>query len=98
MSVPFTMKKSIYAYIILICSIVWSSCSVNKFIPENHYLLDDVKIISETKEVQPELFSTYIRQNPNAKWFNLVKVSIACQDAILQNPLIVSCANWETNL
>lgn len=74
MSVPFTMKKSIYAYIILICSIVWSSCSVNKFIPENHYLLDDVKIISETKEVQPELFSTYIRQNPNAKWFNLVKV------------------------
>ena len=50
------------------------SCSVNKFIPEEHYLLDEVSIVSDTKEVQPSLFTSYIRQNPNSKWFNLVKV------------------------
>lgn len=51
-----------------------TSCSVNKFIPEEQYLLDEVRIVSDTKEVKPSLFSSYIRQNPNAKWFNLVKV------------------------
>ena len=59
-------------YIILL--ILFSSCSVNRFIPENKYLLDEVKIESDTKLVDPSQFSTYVRQNPNARWFNLVKV------------------------
>ena len=50
------------------------SCSTSKFIPEEHYLLDEVSIVSDTEEVDPSLFTSYIRQNPNAKWFNLVKV------------------------
>ncbi|MBR1720112.1 MAG: hypothetical protein IJ726_06835, partial [Phocaeicola sp.] len=54
--------------------ILFSSCSVNRFIPENKYLLDEVKIESDTKLVDPSQFSTYVRQNPNARWFNLVKV------------------------
>lgn len=53
---------------------LFASCSVSKFIPEEQYLLDEVHISSDTKEVQPSLFTSYIRQNPNAKWFNLVKV------------------------
>ena len=61
-------------YIFIFILAIFSSCSVNKFIPEEHYLLDEVNIISDTKEVKPSLFSTYIRQNPNAKWFNLVRV------------------------
>lgn len=51
-----------------------TSCSVGKFIPEDKYLLDEVKIESDTKGVDPSQFYTYIRQNPNAKWFNFVKV------------------------
>lgn len=51
-----------------------TSCSVHKFIPENQYLLDEVKIVSDTKDVKPSLFNSYVRQNPNAKWFNMVKV------------------------
>ena len=62
----------LYLYIMLVALI--SSCSANRFIPENHYLLDEVNIFSDTKEVQPSLFTSYVRQNPNAKWFNLVKV------------------------
>ena len=57
------------------CMVLWlCSCSVNKFIPENHYLLDEVNIESDKKEIKPSLFTSYIRQNPNAKWFNLMKV------------------------
>ncbi len=51
-----------------------ASCSVNKFIPEDNYLLDEVRVVSDTKEVHPSSFTSYIRQNPNAKWFNRLKV------------------------
>ena len=68
------MKKILRLYICLLLIIGISSCSVNKFIPEGEYLLDEVSITSDTKEVSPSLFTSYIRQNPNAKWFNLVKV------------------------
>ena len=62
----------LYIYITLVTLL--SSCSANRFIPENQYLLDEVNILSDTKEVQPSLFTSYVRQNPNSKWFNLVKV------------------------
>ena len=62
----------LYLYIMLVALI--SSCSANRFIPENQYLLDEVNILSDTKEVNPSLFTSYVRQNPNAKWFNLIKV------------------------
>ena len=67
-------KRGLYTYIAAITLLC--SCSVNKFIPEEQYLLDEVNITSDTKEVQPSLFNSYIRQNANAKWFNLVKVPL----------------------
>lgn len=66
--------KSLRVYIYGLWLVLLCSCSVNKFIPEGQYLLDEVSIVSDTKEVKPSQFSSYIRQNPNAKWFNLVKV------------------------
>ena len=68
------MKKSAHPYIYTLILALCTSCSVNKFIPENQYLLDEVKIVSDTKEVKPSLFNSYLRQNPNAKWFNMVKI------------------------
>ena len=68
------MKINLRQYIYFSFAALLSSCSVNKFIPEGNYLLDEVHIVSDTKEVDPSLFTSYIRQNPNAKWFNLVKV------------------------
>ena len=68
------MKKSARPYICTFIIALCTSCSVSKFIPEDKYLLDEVRIVSETKEVKPSLFNSYIRQNPNAKWFNLVKI------------------------
>ena len=68
------MKRILRLYIYLTLIVLLSSCSANRFIPENQYLLDEVNILSDTKEVNPSLFTSYVRQNPNAKWFNLVQV------------------------
>ena len=70
------MKRKVQLYLYITMVALLTSCSVNKFIPEEHYLLDEVHIVSDTKEVQPSMFNSYIRQNPNAKWFNLVKVPL----------------------
>ena len=67
------MKRH-YPYIISLLITFFCSCSSQKFIPEGEYLLDEVNITSDSKDMKPSLFVSYIRQNPNAKWFNLVKV------------------------
>ena len=51
-----------------------NGCSVSKFIPEGHYLLDNVKVESDNKEIKSSQMSAYLRQTPNAKWFSLVKL------------------------
>lgn len=53
--------------------LLFSGCSVSKFIPEGHYLLNDVKISSDNKDIKPSEMSSYVRQKPNAKWFSLIK-------------------------
>lgn len=68
------MMKRRYFFIYILFVTLLCSCSVQKFIPEDQYLLDEVNISSDTKEVKPSSFISYLRQNPNAKWFNLVKV------------------------
>ena len=50
------------------------SCSVNKFIPEGKYLLDDVVIVSNTNMDNAAKAHSYVRQQPNSKWFSLVRV------------------------
>lgn len=61
---------------ILICILMVTSCSVNKFIPEGEYLLKDVKIVSNTNTSNVVKARNYVRQMPNAKWFSLVKVPL----------------------
>lgn len=68
------MKKRINLSIYFLLIALLYSCSSQKFIPENQYLLDGVNITSDSKDVKPSQFVSYIRQNPNAKWFNLIKV------------------------
>lgn len=70
------MNRDFLKYIYITLSLTLVSCSVSKFIPENRYLLDEVKVISENKDVKPSSVRSYVRQNPNAKWFSLVKVPL----------------------
>lgn len=68
------MKKTVHRYIVIpILSISLVGCSVSKFIPEDQYLLNDIKIESDNKEIKPSQMNAYVRQYPNAKWFSLFK-------------------------
>ena len=39
-------------------------------------MLNEVNIVSEQSEVKPAPFKSYVRQNPNSKWFSLIKVPL----------------------
>ena len=70
------MRNNIQLYILGLFMALLSACSVNKFIPEGEYLLDDVQVISSNKSVPPSSVNNFIRQKPNSKWFNLMKVPL----------------------
>lgn len=83
---------------LLVLLLFLSGCSVSKFIPEGHYLLDNVKVESDNKEIKPSQMNMYLRQTPNAKWFSLVKLPMyiyGAAERILQSGLTVSCTVWE---
>ena len=54
------------------------ACSVTKYVPEGSYLLDDVRIQTDNKEVKPSDLSLYLRQHPNSKWFQHVGSTAYC--------------------
>lgn len=60
----------------LIIVVTITACSASKFIPEGSYLLDDVKIKSDTNNIETSQLEPYIRQKGNSKWFSLFKVPL----------------------
>lgn len=60
----------------LIIVVTITACSASKFIPEGSYLLDDIKIKSDTKNIETSQLEPYIRQKGNSKWFSLFKVPL----------------------
>lgn len=70
------MKKSFQISIIILYLALLASCSATKYVPDGSYLLDEVRVISDNKDVKASNLSMYIRQNPNSKWFSLVKTQL----------------------
>ena len=50
------------------------SCSVSRFIPEDEYLLNDVKIKTKEKAISTTSMNGYVQQHPNSRWFSVLKV------------------------
>ena len=66
-----------YLYTLLSFTILTlASCSATKFVPDGSYLLDEVKIRTDQKNIRPSSLRMYVRQNPNAKWFSLIKTQL----------------------
>ena len=77
------MVKLVRIYIsVIIAAFLLGGCSVSKFIPEGKYLLDEVHVSSDNKEIKSSEMYAYVRQKPNAKWFSLVKL-----------PMYIYCAS-----
>lgn len=70
------MKKGLCRSLLFLVLLFASSCSSTKYVPDGKYLLDDVRIQTDSKEVKPSDLSLYIRQNPNSKWFSLIKTQL----------------------
>ena len=65
--------------ITLISAIVLASCSETKYVPEGRYLLDKVKVVSDTKAkyVDPDELRSLVRQRGNSRWFSATKLPLA---------------------
>lgn len=74
-------KSRIYIYFLTVLLLL-SGCSVSKFIPDGQYLLDEVHVRSDNKEIKSSEMYSYVRQKPNSKWFSLVKL-----------PMYIYCAS-----
>ena len=53
-----------------------ASCTTTKYVPDGSYLLDEVHIETDNREVKPSALSLYVRQNPNSKWISLFKTQL----------------------
>ena len=53
-----------------------TACSASKFVPENQYMLESVKIKSDQKDLDASTLSAYVRQTANSKWFSLFKIPL----------------------
>ena len=51
-------------------------CSSLKFVPGHREVLSSVKVKSDNRAIDPSSFRGYVRQEANARWFNLVKVPL----------------------
>ena len=75
------MKKELLYIIISVFGFLFlNSCSATKYVPDGAYLLDEVKITTDNKNVKPSSLRPYVRQNPNSKWFNLFKTQLYVYD------------------
>lgn len=70
------MKKGFHYAILATVVLLLASCSSTKYVPDGSFLLDEVRIQTDNKEVKPSNLSIYVRQNPNSKWFNLIKTQL----------------------
>ncbi|WP_294634001.1 BamA/TamA family outer membrane protein [uncultured Bacteroides sp.] len=70
------MKKGLRHVIFIAVLFALASCSTTKYVPDGSYLLDEVRIHTDSKNVKPSGLYIYVRQNPNSKWFSLVKTQL----------------------
>lgn len=81
-------KGFLYLFTFAVIILSLASCTATKYVPDGSYLLDEVKIHTDQKNVRPSSLRMYVRQNPNAKWFSLIKRSFmftTFQDETLLN-------------
>ncbi len=59
------IKRLFYYIILLIILPTLGSCSMTKYVPENQYLLTNVKVKSSIPDINNEELKDYLRQTPN---------------------------------
>ncbi len=72
----YVLRKISFAITVSFVLYMLFSCSSAKYIPENHYLLDGVKIKTADKDFDTSPLLQYVRMNGNSKWFAALKIPL----------------------
>lgn len=68
-------------FLTILTLVVLSSCSVTKRVPEGSYLLNKVKIESDTKGVRESSLHSFLRQKPNSSMLLVGRVKLKAYNA-----------------
>lgn len=71
-----TVKNIVCCLLILMWSIGLYSCSSEKFLSEGQHVLSDVQLTCDNKNIKTGELRNHIRQEPNSRWFNLIKIPL----------------------
>ena len=69
-------RVSLKALALMAFVVLMAACSSTKYIPDGSFLLDEVKIKTDNKDVKPAELALYLRQSPNSRWFNLFRTQL----------------------
>ena len=70
------MRRGFLYTLLAAVTLSLASCTATKFVPEGACLLDEVKVHTDNKAVKSSNLRPYVRQNPNSKWFSLIKTQL----------------------
>lgn len=71
------MKKALFIKLLFtIGTLLLFSCSATKYVPEDEYLLNTVKIVRDKDKTIADNAELYVKQQANSKWLNLYKPSL----------------------
>lgn len=62
--------------LILTLVVMMSGCSAERFLQSDQTLLSDVKIQVSDGRLKPSSYKSFVRQHPNSKWFNVLKIPL----------------------
>ncbi len=62
--------------LLAVATILLTACSPTKHVPQGEYLLDKVKIETDTKEVKPDKLKSYLRQTPNFRILGIARLQL----------------------
>lgn len=57
-------------------TLLLAGCSALRFVPDDEVMLSSVKMQSDSKQISPGSYRAYVRQEPNSRWFSLMKVPL----------------------
>lgn len=73
------MRKLLFLSILVgVAGILVTSCSVTRYVPEGECLLNHARITveGENKEISTTQLRNYLRQQPNTRWFMMVRIPL----------------------
>ncbi|MBR1556260.1 MAG: BamA/TamA family outer membrane protein [Prevotella sp.] len=72
------MNKKLPIYICMMAATLLSGCSTMRDIPEDSYMLDNVKVVTDGKynDISTSQLKGYVRQKGNSRWFSTMKLPL----------------------